>query len=62
VAFSAICTHQGCTVAPAGRQFRCPCHGSVYDAATGKVIDGPAPAPLAAVPVKVDGADVVAAG
>lgn len=60
VAFTAICTHQGCTVAPAGTQFHCPCHGSVYDAATGKVIQGPAPLPLAAVAVKVAGADVVA--
>jgi Rieske Fe-S protein len=60
VAFTAICTHQGCTVAPAGKQFHCPCHGSIYDAATGKVIQGPAPLPLAAVAVKVDGADVVA--
>jgi Rieske Fe-S protein len=61
VAFTAICTHQGCTVAPAGKQFQCPCHGSVYDAATGKVIQGPAPLPLAAVAVKVAGPDVVAA-
>jgi Rieske Fe-S protein len=60
VAFTAICTHQGCTVAPAGKQFHCPCHGSVYDAATGAVITGPAPAPLAAIPVHVSGADVVA--
>jgi cytochrome b6-f complex iron-sulfur subunit len=60
VAFTAICTHQGCTVAPAGKQFHCPCHNSVDDAATGTVISGPAPAPLAAVPVKVDGPDVVA--
>lgn len=59
VAFTAICTHQGCTVAPAGKEFRCPCHGSVYNAATGAVISGPAPAPLAAIPVKVEGGKVV---
>lgn len=52
-AFSAICTHMGCTVAPAGKELRCPCHGSVFDAATGTVVHGPAPAPLAAVPVHV---------
>ena len=46
VAFSAICTHQGCTVAPAGAKFQCPCHGSMYDAATGAVLQGPAPKPL----------------
>lgn len=60
VAFSAICTHRGCTVAPAGKEFHCPCHGSVYDAFTGKVISGPAPAALPSIEVKVDGADVVA--
>jgi len=59
VAFTAICTHQGCTVAPAGTTFRCPCHGSVYNAATGQVISGPAPAPLHQIPVKVTGGDVV---
>src|SRR5207253_4059582 len=37
VAFTAICTHQGCTVAPAGKTFHCPCHDSVYNAATGAV-------------------------
>jgi Rieske Fe-S protein len=60
VAFSAICTHRGCTVAPAGKEFHCPCHGSVYDAFTGKVISGPAPAALPSIKVKVDGANVVA--
>jgi Rieske Fe-S protein len=61
VAFTAICTHQGCTVAPAGKEFQCPCHGSVYNAATGAVIMGPAPLPLAAIPVKVVGGDVLPA-
>ena len=60
VAFSAICTHMGCTVAPAGNQLHCPCHGSQYDAFTGAVIKGPAPKPLPAVPVHVAGGDVVA--
>jgi Rieske Fe-S protein len=60
-AFSAICTHQGCTVAPAGKEFQCPCHGSVYNAATGAVIMGPAPKPLAAIPVKVEGGNVLPA-
>lgn len=61
VAFTAICTHMGCTVGPAGKEFHCPCHGSVYDAFTGKVISGPAPAALASIPVKLSGADVVPA-
>jgi cytochrome b6-f complex iron-sulfur subunit len=59
VAFSAICTHQGCTVAPAGAKFQCPCHGSMYDAATGAVLQGPAPKPLTQVPVHVASGNVV---
>jgi Rieske Fe-S protein len=59
VAFSAICTHQGCTVAPAGTKFQCPCHGSEYEAATGNVLKGPATAPLAAVAVHVADGNVV---
>lgn len=59
VAFSAICTHQGCVVA-AGAEFDCPCHGSRYDAATGEVLQGPAPDPLPPVAVRVDGDRIVA--
>lgn len=58
VAFSAICTHQGCTVAPAGKEFDCPCHGSRFAAATGKVLGGPAPSPLHKLTVTVTGDDV----
>lgn len=53
VAFSAICTHKGCTVAPGDGTLDCPCHGSVYDATTGGVLSGPAPRPLPQVPVHV---------
>src|SRR5436190_8335782 len=31
VCYSAICTHQGCTVLPNGAQLDCPCHGSRFD-------------------------------
>jgi Rieske Fe-S protein len=56
-AFSSKCTHQGCTVEPDGAELACPCHGSTYEAATGKVLKGPAPSPLATVEVVVrDGA------
>ncbi|WP_345764372.1 ubiquinol-cytochrome c reductase iron-sulfur subunit [Diaminobutyricibacter sp. McL0608] len=55
VAFSAICTHAGCTVAPAGKEFDCPCHGSRFNAATGDVIQGPAPSPLTKLTATVSG-------
>jgi cytochrome b6-f complex iron-sulfur subunit len=61
VAFSAICTHMGCTVAPADKSLNCPCHGSKYDVATGKVTAGPAPRPLPPVDVSLDGGNVVQA-
>jgi cytochrome b6-f complex iron-sulfur subunit len=53
VAFSASCTHRGTTVAaePGSTTLLCPAHGSEFDAATGKVLKGPATAPLASVPV-----------
>jgi nitrite reductase/ring-hydroxylating ferredoxin subunit len=57
--FSAICTHMGCTVAPAGSQLDCPCHGSIFNAFTGAVIQGPAPSPLQPVAVHVASGNVV---
>jgi len=57
---SAICTHQGCTVgAPHNGVVSCPCHGSQFEAATGKVLRGPATQPLPPVRVTVHGQDVV---
>ncbi len=46
-AFSAICTHAGCTVGYDGSEIYCPCHGGTYSAETGEVTGGPPPAPLA---------------
>jgi rieske iron-sulfur protein len=66
VAYSATCTHQACAVTDwmvQKKVLQCPCHQSEYDLADGaKVVTGPAPRPLPALPLKVaDGALVVAA-
>jgi thiosulfate dehydrogenase [quinone] large subunit len=55
VAFNAVCTHAGCPVQydSSAVQFVCPCHGGVYDARTGQVLQGPPPAPLQRIPLNV---------
>lgn len=55
VAFSAICTHAGCPVQydRSSLEFTCPCHGGIYDARTGNVLQGPPPSPLPAIAVHV---------
>jgi len=66
-AYSAICTHQGCDVGAWDAQTKtlwCPCHDSKYDPReNGRVVGGPAPKRLAALPLKVvDGVLTVAGG
>ena len=65
VAYSAICTHTGCDVTnwhPDRQLLECPCHYSLYDPREGaKVVGGPSPRRLPALPLKsVDGQLVVA--
>ena len=61
-AFSAVCTHQGCTVGSVERGvIVCPCHGSEFNAQTGAVTVGPATRPLPAVAVAVANGNVVTA-
>ncbi|HEV2138409.1 MAG TPA: Rieske (2Fe-2S) protein [Nitrososphaerales archaeon] len=54
-AFSATCTHAPCTVAYAGSQVQCPCHGAVFDPSNGNVLAGPAPIRLPQYDVLVQG-------
>ena len=52
LAFSAVCPHEGCTVAPDDGQFTCPCHGSQYEL-NGDLKRGPARTGLTPFPVRV---------
>ena len=62
LAFSAICTHQGCPVGTiTGDQILCPCHGSVFSTEDGSVVQGPANGPLSPVEVSVEGGQVLKA-
>jgi Rieske Fe-S protein len=61
-AFSAVCTHQGCTVGGVqGGVIVCPCHNSTFSITDGSVQGGPAPAALPSVGVTVSGSNVVVA-
>lgn len=72
VAYSAICTHLGCTVnfsheAMEGAPYphiHCPCHAALFKPQAGaEVIGGPAPRPLPQLPLMLnDKAEVLAAG
>ncbi len=67
VAYSAICTHEGCDVSDwssENRRLICPCHDSEFDPTdNGQVTEGPARRRLAALPLKlVDGQLVVSGG
>jgi Rieske Fe-S protein len=54
-ALSATCTHLGCRVSwqPAAKQFKCPCHGGVFDR-DGRVVSGPPPRPLRRLNVRLN--------
>jgi len=61
-AYSAICTHQGCTVgySNGSKTLVCPCHGSQFDPFnSAKVTKGPAQIPLPSIKVAIDGEWVV---
>ena len=56
VAYSAVCTHTGCDVInwyPETQLLECPCHYSLYNPREGaKVVSGPSPRRLPALPLK----------
>ena len=61
-AFSAVCTHQGCTVDydQASKELICPCHGARFDPLqNGKAIAGPTRNPLTELPVKISGEYII---
>jgi thiosulfate dehydrogenase [quinone] large subunit len=61
-AYSATCTHQGCTVTykNSSKSLYCPCHGAEFDPFTnGDAISGPARDALPTIKVRIDGDWVV---
>lgn len=61
-AFSDICTHRACNISMGGEidgtSITCECHGSMFDMATGEVLEGPATEPIATYPVRDEGGDI----
>jgi cytochrome b6-f complex iron-sulfur subunit len=60
LAFTAVCTHLGCTVQyrPDLHEIWCPCHNGTYDL-QGRNVSGPPPRPLAQFQVHIQGEDIV---
>jgi Rieske Fe-S protein len=65
VAYTAICTHTGCEVTDwlaEERVLQCACHASKFDPSDGaRVVDGPAPRMLPALPLGVEDGRLVVA-
>jgi Rieske Fe-S protein len=65
VGYTSICTHTGCDVDgwQADEQLlSCPCHDSIFDPKDGgRVVDGPAPRVLPALPLRVANGTLVVA-
>lgn len=59
-AFTAICTHDGCTLTRvADATIDCPCHGSRFAITDGSVVHGPAEQPLSPRRITVRGDAIV---
>ncbi len=67
LAYSAICTHAGCSVTEwvkastgDGQVFKCPCHNSEFDPRrSAAVVFGPAPRHLAVLPLATSGGALI---
>lgn len=60
-AFTAECTHAGCSLSGVSREtIVCPCHGSRFNL-DGSVANGPAERPLTKVAIRVDGPNIIRA-
>lgn len=66
VAYTGFCPHTGCDVElwdAEAKRFQCPCHESQFDPSDGaRVVGGPAPWPLAALPLKLADGKLAVAG
>jgi Rieske Fe-S protein len=64
IAFSRLCTHHGCPVFFKSEQnmFVCPCHGGVFSATDGAVLEGPPPKPLPQLILERRGNAIIATG
>jgi Rieske Fe-S protein len=66
VAYSGVCSHTGCDVTDwngEAKRFQCPCHESQFDPSdAARVVGGPAPWQLAALPLKEVEGKVAVAG
>lgn len=60
IAFSRVCTHLGCLVEyeRSNQRLLCPCHAGIFDL-DGSVISGPPPKPLAIIPLRIDGENII---
>lgn len=58
-AYTAVCTHQGCTVGLGTTDFKCPCHGSEFSHEDGSRVAGPAKKPLTRYAAAIQGKDVM---
>lgn len=59
-AYSAVCTHLGCIVDYDAtlRHIVCPCHDGHFNPASGAVLSGPPPQPLAPVATAIEGDEI----